>query len=371
VGGLGSIVTAWWLSGDERRIGRALVLAAGGLLVGILANFPWADFQIYLHGARLTKLSLGANGPGLYTMSAIIGLVLLGFPRILRVRERHRRYALFALAAVVLSVLGVVFVWNQARSAWVAAAVVLPVLTVVLTRDRSSRRVGVAMGAALALLALVVLANGQIVAQRLGQEHHVMKLLAEGDIADVPDATAIGERVYIWKEGARRIAMRPLFGWGPGTARMLSSQPGALTASPFTHYHDIFMQIWAEFGLMGLILFVSVWGLMAGKLVGACRRGWASRPYAYFAGGVLAFSAIDNLVEIRHDDGHGMFYFVFLGGLLLAYWVHGMRRSPPATGTAAQEDKSEQSAAACRQASARGPGPGATPRMQRELRGDR
>jgi O-antigen ligase len=295
--------------------------------VGILANFHWADIEIYMHGARLTNISLGANGPGLYTMSAIIGLLTLGFPGILHIHGRRRRYALFVLAAVVLAVMGVVFVWNQARSAWVGAAVVLPVVTVALIRQPSSRRVGMIMGAALVLLAVVVLANADIVAQRLDQEHHVMKMLAEGNIADVPYETAIGERVHIWEEGVRRVTMRPLFGWGPGTAGILSRQPGVVTARPFEHFHDIFLQIWVELGLVGLILFVSVWVLMAGKLVRAYRSGWAPPGYAFFAGGVLALFTMVTLVDIRHDDGHGMFFVVFLGGLLLVHWLRRARRS--------------------------------------------
>lgn len=324
VSGVGSLIVAFWLAGDGRRIRWALVLACTGLVLGLLVNLDWENVDAYMSGQRMTRVSLGANGPGLYSMSAIIGIVALAVPAIVRRRDKAQKYLLGSLCVIALVVLATAFVWNQARQAWLAAALVLPVVLVGTIRTTRSRAVTVGALSLLAVFLVVGIANSDLVARRMSHVDELVASIVSLDVDEVPD-TSVDHRVRIWREGIRRIEQRPLFGWGPGMAPVLSKESGAVR---YEHFHNIFMHVWVELGLIGLLLFLAAWAAMLRELLRAYREGSATPQYALFVAGVVGLFTLVTSVDMRHDDVHGMFYVTSLGALALAYRFRDARDSP-------------------------------------------
>ncbi|NIR28091.1 MAG: O-antigen ligase family protein [Gammaproteobacteria bacterium] len=324
ISGVGSLVVASWLAGDEGRIRWSLMLACTGLVLGLLVNLHWENIEAYMNGQRMTRVSLGANGAGLYSMSAIIGIIALAVPAILRHRDRAQRYLLGLLCVIALFVLATAFLWNQARQAWLAAAIVLPVVLAGTIRTTRSRAVTVGSLSFLAVFVLVGIANSDLVAKRLSHVDELIVSMVNLDTEEVA-GTSVDHRVQIWREGIRRIEQRPLFGWGPGMAPVLSKESGGVY---YEHFHNIFIHVWAELGLVGLLLFVAAWAAMLRELYRAYREGSATPRYVLFVAGVVGLFTIVTSVDMRHDDVHGMFYVTSLGALALAYRFREAREPP-------------------------------------------
>lgn len=324
IGGLGCIVVAWWLAGDPDRIRATLMLAVTGLMLGLFVNIDWGGIERYMQGERMTSVSLAPNGPGLYFMSAIIGMLTLALPGILREPNGQKRLLLLIASAVGLSVMALAFVWNQSRSAWLGAAIVFPGVLIVMMCRKPSRPLAFAAGAGVVLVGLVLLVNGSVISQRLTQEHEIIASVLRGQLDELP-FTAVSERANIWVEGLQRIGERPVFGWGPGTAEMVSLQTGR--TPPFKHFHSMVLQVWAELGFVGLAGFVSIWVLILMRLARASRARLASPNFTLFVAAALALFAVTSLFDLHHVDTHAMFYLVFMGALALTHWLSRVRAS--------------------------------------------
>lgn len=95
-------------------------------------------------------------------------------------------------------------------------------------------------------------------------------------------------RNTIWRFVAERIGERPLQGWGLDASRAFGG-PVPL------HPHDAPLQIWAELGLPGALLFAAFWAVtfwMCARAAKADRTVggiWAATATAYFVIGALSF----------------------------------------------------------------------------------
>ena len=69
------IFVAWWLAGDERRIGIALLLALAGLLLKMLLAIEAAGWHALLSGQRI-GFGLPVNSFGLYSATALLGALV-------------------------------------------------------------------------------------------------------------------------------------------------------------------------------------------------------------------------------------------------------------------------------------------------------
>lgn len=318
VGGLFSLLTAWWLAGDTRRIARVLQLAVLSLLIGVLMGIDWQHFSVVM---RLRQLFGMGNGAGVYSLVAITGLLVLRTSPVFEGAWLEGRLAPWigkSTLALLLVLFIAVFLLSQTRAAWLAALMVLPAALVLLARARAGRwRERPLTGLGLILLAVLVvgatLGTG-VVEKRLGVEQGSIALLFDGRLRDLP-ADSVGLRVRLWQDALQRIGERPLFGWGAGSAPLMIRELGLRDS--LTHYHDLYLQLAVELGLVGVALFAA-WTL---GVVHSARRAWREQridlEYLVFVCACVAIFLIVFCFQIRHDDEKGQYLLILIGALAL------------------------------------------------------
>jgi O-antigen ligase len=178
----------------------------------------------------------------------------------------------------------------------------------------------------LALLIFGVTLGAGTIEKRLDAEQGSLVMLFSGELQELhPDG--VGIRVWLWEDALRRIAEHPWLGWGAGSSPMLvreSAIPGGLS-----HYHNLYLQIVAEIGLVGLGLFGG-WSILAVRAAWLARRErFTDSCYTLFLAAVLASFLIVSCFQIRHDDERGQYLLILMGGLALTHWL---RRSTAAAG---------------------------------------
>lgn len=97
-------------------------------------------------------------------------------------------------------------------------------------------------------------------------------------------------RIDIWRFVSERVLQRPGLGWGLDASRTFGG-PVPL------HPHDAPLQMWAELGAPGAVLFAVVWGVIFWACARVGRRDpgtagvWAGTATAFFVIGALSFGA--------------------------------------------------------------------------------
>lgn len=93
--------------------------------------------------------------------------------------------------------------------------------------------------------------------ERTSKESNVIHALMSFQLDEIPRNSS-GLRVYFWVDTWNEAIERPLFGWDRGTSKRLHKQaneyfkPGV----PFESVHNDFLQLFLEYGLFGLSLFL-------------------------------------------------------------------------------------------------------------------
>lgn len=89
-------------------------------------------------------------------------------------------------------------------------------------------------------------------------EQSVFWLLLEGKLEEIPKNSS-GLRIHFWIEAFRWIVERPIFGWGVGANRQMHEQAGFFFENrPFISLHNDFIEILFTYGLLGLLLFITL-----------------------------------------------------------------------------------------------------------------
>jgi O-antigen ligase len=329
--GLLALLVGWVMRGNPRRLLVIFALAGAGLLVALIRHGSPTEIAAYLDGAR-ANFGLGGNGSGLYFGVALLGWFSLGLGGLARapsspVWRRLAWGAMFSLGAVLL-VLPLVF--NQSRASWLATLGLLPALVLGLRLAPSvpawPRWVWVSALTALLLMGTTVQTLGDIVAQRIAEERTVVTRIAQGQTV-APESSA-GIRVGLWRIALEAIQARPLLGHGPGAASGLIDAHPRLAEYP--HFHNLYLQVWAETGAIGLVGAVLIYGLLARALLGLWRDKRAPGELTLFLIAAWAFYLAVSVFMIRHDDIHGV---AFLGMLMGASYTFRLHRGVPPAAT--------------------------------------
>lgn len=315
VGAVPAAFLAWWGRRVPGRWLTLLGLAALGLVIGAALNGHWSDFGSYLHDRRMT-LGLNNNGGSFFAAVLIVGLLSLAVPWLARNRAgRDRRWWTLVIVAAALGAFALmIVVLSRSRQVWLA----LPLLGVVtllwqlrhrglaLFRGWSRGQWGLVVVVVL-VIALVVGVSGRLIVQRMSQESATWEALASLDIERVP-ASSIGHRVGMWQVGLAQVAAHPWLGIGPSAARaaMRAAHNRILGNSAYPHFHDLYLQLAAEWGLPALVLFLALVLVLARGAFATLGTADAGRRdlAAFVLGSCFVFLTV-SLVTVRHDDIHG------------------------------------------------------------------
>lgn len=140
-----------------------------------------------------------------------------------------------------------------------------------------------------------------------------------------PKDTSTTSRIPLMQAGLRMLRAHPILGAGLGAdaARKLAVDMNAYTASAgwFTHSHNLYLQLWLEHGLLGLVSFLAAGWHMLKQGVRAFQSPRAPRLARFMALGAasaLAGSLVSGLADYLFTYPRVMLIFWFSASLLLA-----------------------------------------------------
>lgn len=224
------------------------------------------------------------------------------------------RSALLASAGLIS--LGLLLSWS--RGAWLSFALAVAVVVLAHTRKAAP---AVAVLAAVAVAALAAAGAGGLlpapVAERLGE------LQAYVGLVDVPrtevtDANfAVLERLAHWQAALSMWADHPWLGVGAGNyAAVYAGYHLPRWYEPLGHAHNVYLNVAAEAGLLGLLAYLWLW---AASLWQALRAAAAGDRYVAAVGagvlGALTHATVHNVFDNLWVQ-HVYLYLALLLGLL-------------------------------------------------------
>ncbi|QWC85307.1 O-antigen ligase family protein [Nocardioidaceae bacterium] len=273
-------------AGRLRLVVRLLVAAAA--VVGALSVQGAGEAQVSNAGAVVTGRAVGIfeqpNELGIFCA------MLLPVAAGLALAERGRRGRILATLGALAILVGLVV--SLSRGAWTGAVVGMLVFWALLPdRRRFLLPVATAVGTIAALL--VVLARVDIVAI-VNQ-----RLLSLFDGTQNP----YDERPAIYAEARRQITDSPWIGQGPGAFAQVGTQLNQdgyyLQAE---HAHNIFLNTWAEYGLIGLLCLLGLMVGLASRLLPGARsvRGRLDEAGPALASRLLAGTTAGLVAVLAH-----------------------------------------------------------------------
>ncbi len=300
------IPVAWQVFLDAKNINRLLLILAGGVMIRILTHLEWS------HLLNLFAWERTGFGYSEIVIALILGIVSLGMlllaPRMILPSLPARksiRIARFSLWLTGLIIFLEALVLSQTRSAWLSGVIVFPVALAACYWDwlkdhafRSFR--GAAVLALVLLLAgLFVARNSAPIVSRLQAEPEAVEQIAKGNL-EVPKTISIWTRLQLWRIGLRLWEERPLFGWGPGTTRLLLERSTTDTyLSSHAHLHSLYLEILVRFGVLGGLLFGALIALLLNGVRKAYANGLIPWDYACFLFGGWAFTALFMIFDFQ------------------------------------------------------------------------
>jgi len=259
---------------DVRKVLAALAFAGGGVVLyyGLIqlhdvefhGSKPW-DFIKYSTSSFTADIFSTFGNP-----NHLAGYLAIIFPVVLVLGLGAKRWYWRLAGGVVGVVLIVEVLRTAARGAWVAvivAALVVAAFVAPELRRRAPLIVGGAVGALVVVVAGLAAFGHRFLAQPMSS------LFQSGG------GTSIWQRFEIWKTAFHIALKNPIAGIGPDDFALLypKYQSAAWVKALGATYlvngaHDIFMNVLADQGFVGLALFLAILAAIALRCVGAWRR---------------------------------------------------------------------------------------------------
>ena len=238
-----------------RTVARILVAAAA--FIGATSIGGAGQAEVSNAGAVVTGRAIG-----IFAQPNELGIfcaLLLPIAAALALSEPSRRGRLLATAGAAAIFAGLAV--SLSRGAWTGAVVGMLAFWMFLP-DRRRFLVPVASATAGALALLVILSRVPII----GIINQRLLSLVDGT------SNPYDERPAIYAEARRQISVSPWIGNGPGAyptvATQLSQDGYYLQAE---HAHNLFLNTWAEYGLIGLACLIALMVGLASRLLPASR----------------------------------------------------------------------------------------------------
>lgn len=324
------IVVAWWLAGEEARIGRALLLALAGLLLRMLLSLQESGWTALWSGAR-TGFGLPVLTFGLFCATALLGLLVLA-PRWWSGPTgdgaSNRGTLVRGLAwclIVVMALQGLIT--SQSRDAWISALIVIPLILALRLAaamragsGRTRLRTGIAFILALTLIGAVTARNLDTITVRAYEERSAWQALLAGDFGRIPDGS-IGYRIQLIEYGLHKWLERPLLGWGTHSYRALIAQTDDAELRALPHLHNAYIETLMTLGIVGAAFFLYFLGRLCTILYRSWRAGRMATDYALFLSGALGLQLIWCLANFGLNQVTWNFYFAMLAGTIYSYGI--------------------------------------------------
>lgn len=230
---------------------------------------------------------------------------LAGFHESIGARRELIRSAALSLLLIGSSALMIAGVLASfSRGAWLGVAAGLFVSVVVALRRFWVTALAIAPIALLLLIAAGGQLGSSLVGERFGSILDEARPFDAANVTITPDNFAVAERMAHWQAGWRMFTDDPLTGVGAGNFN--ASYPEYFVRSTFRisqgHAHNFYIQILAENGLVGLVLYVTLAlsFLMLALFVALRSREGLSRALSLGAVGSMSAVYLHNVFENLH-----------------------------------------------------------------------
>lgn len=335
------ICVGWLLARNEDRLGPVLLLALVGFLLGMVTHPNWLRFDEVVSGELRTGFRFRVIASGLYTSTALLGLVVFA-PRLIGTTPGRARIIRGVLWVVVLVAITAGFVASQTRGAWLALILVLP--PVLLLRYRTTlRSVRSWSGRRWTGIVAVVVVLGTVLAVGMGEVLHrtfviegrTIEMLSQGKDDEAP-RTSLRYRFHLQRFGLEKWLERPLFGWGPGaTSRAMidpAQHPELMhpdrhgASRPLAHFHNTYLEILVRFGLVGAALLGAVaWFLLRGVWA-ADRSRIMPADCVLFVAGAFGLTAVWSMFNYNVPQYDWRDFAVLIVGAAYAFRLRALAR---------------------------------------------
>ncbi|HYW91792.1 MAG TPA: O-antigen ligase family protein [Gammaproteobacteria bacterium] len=323
-------IVGWWLGSSGRSVSSMALLVLVGTLIALGMHMNWQHPVQYMqlgHNWLEGRKGFGLNAQwaGLVCVTALAGTLSfrgswIGSPE----RPRLLRVARALAWLLVTALLFQMTIITGGRADWLAGLFVGAVAAVAYVRRqlrRGGRRGWLSLlGLLFALLAVAggLAMNRQGVAMRVQEDSRTYAKILRGEYSRI-DSVDIGSRFYLWRWGFHKWVERPVFGWGPGSRRVMikhSDIPKYVTAR-FHHLHNTYLELAFGLGIVGLVLFAGVWVWLAWRVWLGLRHGRVREDAARFLLAAVAIFAIASITETyNYAQYFGWSYMALLGGAL-------------------------------------------------------
>ena len=205
-------------------------------------------FELLGVGARSIRSAGTLGNPNIFG-SYIVPMVPLAMALAQLVSGTYRRAAYTAAAFILLAALSTLSI-----SAWLAVLVMGLVLVVDRWRHGGLNGRFLIVLAAVAVLLTAFLFFSESVLTRRGM---VGRLESAARFSG-----SAGSRIQLWKAGARLVAERPAFGWGPDNFKVVAVGPGLLSGAIelAAHPHNLLLEFAVNLGVPAALLFLVLIG---------------------------------------------------------------------------------------------------------------
>ncbi|WP_081711977.1 O-antigen ligase family protein [Halomonas sp. PBN3] len=325
------ISVAWWLGGSTRHTLLVWLLALVGLLI---TPFSLGNgIQEWVDGFQGQRVGFGVRN--LQHGSMLFGVAFLGlvcFAKRIVCRAGRLSSWRFVIWLSVLIVCAVSLVIGQTRAVWLALLCALPVAGALwffinVSRGRfryvGGKRLALVGVAAVLVVTTLILTFQDTLMKRVYTESGVVTELMSGDIDNVP-YSSIGIRIHSWRAAFEWIAERPVFGWGSKGRSLVMEQTPWLPQDikdQFGHLHNFMIEIWVAYGLLGVLLILTLMFWVGRGSWLAWRGGVMPSDIALFGTAFFIYWVVVNQFESYNSFWTGVYvHNLIVGGLVTHIW---------------------------------------------------
>lgn len=293
--------------GAQARNARHVILPVlyiAAVLVSVVALYYFAlDPEAYADGWH--------GGPGNFS-STVLSLFPCGVMAAWYARKSGQRMGLqFALvASLALFVAGAYTTQN--RTVWLAIAIQAVLMALVLRVRIASTGAAARWRPLTGAIIVIVLATGAVMALFVQTER--------------PRAFSDDLRLKVWPLAVEQARERPLTGYGFGRGLLRDRLTTATHEPQLWHAHNLFIDVWLQTGLIGLVLFL----YLLASIVRTAWRATVNDGLLAVACGVASLAVVAGMIVRNMTDTllvrqNSLLYWAVLG-LLMAWATEPEKR---------------------------------------------
>jgi len=335
------IIIGWHLSYNIRLIRWLIGLSIFGLILKILIETDWQHIQLFINNRQDFGFSIA--GAGLYSALSIWGLSVLSIHLSMKYEGSRRILSLLA-TMIGIVVLREALVITQARSGWLTIILGIAfVLFLVLIKEKkiyqslNIKRLVSIFALMLLLLSVLITANHKVLSNRLQDDSGVYSTLLSFDRQQIPYASsAVGARAHMLIYGFNLWLEKPVFGWGVGSSRSLLAQDEIINAGDHPHFHNNYLEILVEQGIVGFAFYLIAFILLMHGLYKAYSEEIVPKDIFYYLNGAWIMVLVWSLADSRMVHADLRFFLLLLCGITFSFILNRGEVSNSASGSSVE-----------------------------------